>query len=44
MRRYYRRRHDSVVNGEFEGEVMSGAQPFEAFQQRLDSLLQQPQK
>lgn len=33
-----------VVNGEFEGEVMSGAQPFEAFQQRLDSLLQQPQK
>ena len=33
-----------VVNGEFEGEVMSGALPFEAFQQRLDSLLQQPQK
>lgn len=33
-----------VVNGEFEGEVMSGAQPFEAFQQRLDSLLQQAQK
>ena len=33
-----------VVNGEFEGEVMSGAQPFEVFQQRLDSLLQQPQK
>jgi protein-disulfide isomerase len=33
-----------VVNGEFEGEVMSGAQPFEVFQQRLDSLLQQSQK
>jgi len=33
-----------VVDGEFEGEVMSGAQPFEVFQQRLDSLLQQPQK
>jgi protein-disulfide isomerase len=33
-----------VVNGEFEGEVISGAQPFEVFQQRLDSLLQQPQK
>ena len=32
-----------VVNGEFEGEVMSGAKPFEVFQQRLDSLLQQPQ-
>ena len=33
-----------VVNGEFEGEVIAGAQPFEVFQQRLDSLLQQPQK
>ncbi len=33
-----------VVNGAFAGEVMSGAQPFEAFQQRLDSLLQQPQE
>jgi protein-disulfide isomerase len=33
-----------VVNGEFEGELMSGAKPFEVFQQRLDSLLQQPQQ
>jgi protein-disulfide isomerase len=33
-----------VVNGEFEGELMSGAKPFEVFQQRLDSLLQQSQK
>lgn len=33
-----------VINGEFEGELMSGAKPFEVFQQRLDSLLQQPQK
>jgi protein-disulfide isomerase len=33
-----------VVNGEFEGEVIAGAQPFEVFQQRLDSLLQQPQE
>jgi protein-disulfide isomerase len=33
-----------VVNGEFEGEMMSGAQPFEVFQQRLDSLLQQSQQ
>jgi protein-disulfide isomerase len=33
-----------VVNGEFEGELMSGAKPFEVFQQRLDSLLQQAQK
>jgi protein-disulfide isomerase len=33
-----------VVKGEFEGEVMSGAKPFEAFQQRLDSLLQQSQQ
>lgn len=33
-----------VVNGEFEGEVMSGAKPFEVFQQRLDSLLQQSQE
>lgn len=30
-----------VVDGKFEGEVMSGAQPFAVFQQRLDSLLQQ---
>jgi protein-disulfide isomerase len=33
-----------VVNGEFEGELMSGAKPFEVFQQRLDSLLQQPKQ
>jgi protein-disulfide isomerase len=33
-----------VVNGEFAGEVMSGAKPFEVFQQRLDSLLQQLQE
>jgi protein-disulfide isomerase len=33
-----------VVNGEFEGELMSGAKPFEVFQQRLDSLLQQSQE
>ena len=33
-----------VVNGEFEGDVMSGAKPFEVFQQRLDSLLQQSQQ
>ena len=33
-----------VVNGEFEGEVLSGAKPFEVFQQRLESLLQQSQK
>jgi protein-disulfide isomerase len=33
-----------VVNGAFEGEVIAGAQPFEVFQQRLDSLLQQPQE
>ncbi len=33
-----------VVNGEFEGEVIAGAQPFAVFQQRLDSLLQQPQE
>ncbi len=33
-----------VVNGEFEGELMSGAKPFEVFQQRLDSLLQQSQQ
>jgi len=33
-----------VVNGEFEGEVLSGAKPFEVFQQRLDSLLQQSQE
>ena len=33
-----------VVNGQFEGAVMAGAQPFQAFQQRLDSLLQQSQQ
>ena len=33
-----------IVDGEFAGEVMSGAKPFEAFQQRLDSLLQQSQE
>ena len=33
-----------VVNGQFEGDVMAGAQPFQAFQQRLDSLLQQSQQ
>jgi len=33
-----------VVNGEFEGEVIAGAQPYEVFQQRLDSLLQQAQE
>jgi len=32
-----------VVNGQFEGDLISGAQPFEVFQQRLDSLLQQTQ-
>ena len=33
-----------VVNGEFAGEVVSGAQPFDAFAQRIDSLLQQAQQ
>jgi protein-disulfide isomerase len=33
-----------VVNGQFEGEMVAGAQPFEVFQQRIDSLLQQAQK
>jgi protein-disulfide isomerase len=33
-----------VVNGEFAGEAVSGALPFEEFQQRIDSLLQQPQQ
>ncbi|MBK7904103.1 MAG: DsbA family protein [Proteobacteria bacterium] len=33
-----------VTNGEFAGEVMSGAKSFEVFQQRLDSLLQQSQE
>ena len=33
-----------VVNGQFEGDLISGAQPFEVFQQRLESLLQQPQQ
>jgi len=30
-----------IVDGSFNGEVLSGAQPFEAFQARIDSLLQQ---
>jgi protein-disulfide isomerase len=30
-----------VVDGEFAGEVLSGAQPFELFQARIDLLLQQ---
>jgi len=33
-----------VINSEFEGEVLSGAKPFEVFQQRIDSLLQQAQQ
>jgi protein-disulfide isomerase len=33
-----------VINGQFEGEVISGAQPFEVFQQRIDALLQQSQQ
>jgi protein-disulfide isomerase len=31
-----------VVDGEFQGEVMSGAQPYEAFQAKLDALLAAP--
>jgi len=30
-----------VVDGNFDGEMLSGAQPFEVFQARIDSLLQQ---
>jgi protein-disulfide isomerase len=33
-----------VINNEFAGEVISGAKPFEVFQQRIDSLLQQAQQ
>jgi len=28
-----------VVDGQFQGEIVSGAQPFEAFAQRIDALL-----
>lgn len=31
-----------VVNGEFQGEMVSGAQPFEFFQARIDALLAAP--
>jgi protein-disulfide isomerase len=31
-----------VVDGEFQGEVMSGAQPFEVFAARLEALLDAP--
>jgi protein-disulfide isomerase len=31
-----------VVNGEFQGEQFSGAQPFESFKARLDALLAAP--
>jgi protein-disulfide isomerase len=31
-----------VVNGEFQGEQFSGAQPFEYFKARLDALLAAP--
>ena len=31
-----------VVNGEFQGEVVSGAQPYEFFKAKLDSLLAEP--
>jgi len=31
-----------VVDGEFQGEVMSGAQPYEAFKAKLDALLAAP--
>jgi protein-disulfide isomerase len=30
-----------IVDGSFNGEILSGAQPFETFQARIDSLLQQ---
>ena len=31
-----------VVNGEFRGEVVSGAQPYEFFKAKLDALLAEP--
>jgi protein-disulfide isomerase len=31
-----------VVNGEFQGEVVSGAQPYEFFKSKLDALLAEP--
>jgi len=31
-----------VVNGEFQGEVVSGAQPYEFFKAKLDALLAEP--
>jgi protein-disulfide isomerase len=31
-----------VVDGEFQGEVVSGAQPYEFFKARLDALLAEP--
>lgn len=31
-----------VVNGEFQGEQFSGAQPFEVFKSRIDALLAAP--
>ena len=31
-----------VVNGEFQGEVVSGAQPYEFFKAKLDALLAAP--
>ena len=33
-----------VIDDQFEGEVISGAQPFEVFQQRIDALLKQAQQ
>ena len=33
-----------LVNGEFVGEIMTGAQPIEVFEERLDKLLQQTQQ
>jgi protein-disulfide isomerase len=33
-----------VVNGEFAGEIVAGAQPFNVFAQKIDSLLQQAQQ
>jgi predicted DsbA family dithiol-disulfide isomerase len=29
-----------LVNGEFVGEILAGAQPLEVFEQRLQALLQ----
>lgn len=31
-----------VVNGEFQGEVVSGAQPYEFFKAKIDALLAEP--